>query len=234
MSDISTGATSSSAAASSAASSSGKAEPKILGHNYDGIQEYDNPMPFWWTAIFWASFLLSVPYYLYYHVGVGATLNDSLEAEVGEFVEAQAAALGDLKPDAKTILTLVQNDAKLRTGASVMFRSNCATCHGPEGGGRTGPNLSDDSYINVKKPEDFFTVIRDGVAGKGMPDWGKRYSEPQLVLLASYAASLRGTKPAEAKEAQGTVLPQWSVPASEPSSPVAAPAPAGSSKPGGA
>ena len=226
--------TSSVTSATSHASSSGPAgEAKILDHNYDGIREYDNPMPFWWSALFWGSFIFSVPYYIYYHVGVGPTLNDNLEAEVGEFVEAQAAALGDLKPDAKTILSLVQNDPKLKTGASVMFRSNCATCHGPEGGGRTGPNLSDDSYINVKQPEDFFKVIRDGVSGKGMPDWGKRFSEPQLVLLASYAASLRGTNPAEAKEAQGTVLPQWSVPASAPADPANAPAPSGTSKPDG-
>jgi cytochrome c oxidase cbb3-type subunit 3 len=188
-------------------------EANILDHNYDGIREYDNPMPFWWSALFWASFLFSVPYFVYYHMGVGPTLNDNLEVEVGEFVEAQAAALGDLKPDAATILTLVQNDPKLKTGASVMFRSNCATCHGPEGGGRTGPNLTDDSYLNVKTPEDIFTIIRDGVVAKGMPEWKKRYSEPQLVLLASYVASLRGTKPAESKEAQGTPVPAWSAPA---------------------
>lgn len=218
---------------SSVASSGNPGEAKILDHNYDGIREYDNPMPFWWSALFWGTFLFSVPYYVYYHVGVGPTLNDNLEVEVGEFVEAQAAALGDLKPDAKTILSLVQNDPKLKTGASVMFRTNCSVCHGPEGGGKTGPNLSDDAYLNIKQPEDLFRVIRDGVAGKGMPDWGKRFSEPQLVLLASYAASLRGTKPAETKEAQGTVLPQWQVPASESANPAAAPAPSGPTKPNG-
>ncbi len=202
------------------------AEPKILDHNYDGIREYDNPMPFWWSALFWGTIIFSVPYFVYYHVGVGPSLNDNLEVEVGEFVEAQSAALGDIKPDAATILTLVQKDAKLKTGASVMFRSNCATCHGPEGGGRTGPNMTDDSYINIKKPEDFFRVIRDGVAGKGMPEWRKRFSEPQLVLLASYVASLRGTKPAEAKEAQGVPVPPWEVPAAGASAdaPSAAPA----------
>jgi cytochrome c oxidase cbb3-type subunit 3 len=212
--------------ATTAAKSAGPSEPRILDHNYDGIREYDNPMPFWWSALFVATFLFSVPYYLYYHVGVGPTLNDNLEVEVGEFVEAQAAALGDLKPDAATILTLVQKDAKLKTGASVMFRSNCATCHGPEGGGRTGPNMSDDSYINVKQPEDLFRIIRDGVAAKGMPEWRKRFSDPQLVLLASYVASLRGTKPAEVKEAQGVPVPAWEIPAAGASgdAPAAAPA----------
>mgnify|MGYP000879449483 CR=1 FL=1 len=209
---------------SAPASGARLAEPKILDHNYDGIREYDNPMPFWWSALFWGTIIFSVPYFVYYHVGVGPSLNDNLEVEVGEFVEAQSAALGDIKPDAATILTLVQKDAKLKTGASVMFRSNCATCHGPEGGGRTGPNMTDDSYINIKQPEDFFRVIRDGVAGKGMPEWRKRFSEPQLVLLASYVASLRGTKPVEAKEAQGTPIPPWSTPAAGPATDAPPPA----------
>ncbi len=183
-------------------------DAKILGHNYDGIREYDNPMPAWWTGLFWGTILFSVPYFIYFHFGVGATLQQDYELEVGVFVEAQSAALGDIKPEEQTILSLV-SDPKLKMGASVMFRSNCAICHGPEGGGRTGPNLTDDSYINIKKVEDIFSILKTGVVAKGMPEWGNRFSDPQLILLASYVASLRGTKPAEAKEVQGTPVAPW-------------------------
>lgn len=201
-------------------------EPKILSSNYDGIREYDNPMPAWWTSLFWASILFSVPYFIFYHMGVGPTLNDDYEAEVGAFAAAQAETLGDIKPDAATILTLV-DDPKWKLGASVMFRSNCQTCHGPEGGGVTGPNLADDAFINVKTPEDIFRIIRDGVVAKGMPAWGERFSEPQLILLASYVASLRGTTPSTAKAAEGSPIPPWpEVAAPAPTTEAAADAPA--------
>jgi cytochrome c oxidase cbb3-type subunit 3 len=90
-----------------------------------------------------------------------------------------------------------------------MFKANCAVCHAPDGGGRTGPNMTDDSYINIKKPEDFYRIIHDGVLAKGMPEWGKRFSQSQLILLASYVANLRGTTPRDPKAAEGSPVPPW-------------------------
>ncbi len=189
-------------------------EPRVLDHDCDGIREYDNPMPFWWSALFWITILFSAPYFVYYHLGgTGPSLSENYETEVGEFYELQAAKLGNLKPDAATILALSTDRQKLLAGQN-MFKANCATCHAPDGGGKTGPNLTDDFYINVRKPEDIFAVLRDGVEAKGMPKWGKRFSEPQLVLLASYVASLRGTAPASPLKAQGDEVPVWEMPVS--------------------
>jgi len=194
------------------AENSNAGEARLLDHDCDGIREYDNPMPFWWPAIFWASIILSVPYFAFYHAGgVGSSVVDEYSTEVGEFYEMQAAKLGNLKPDEATIMALSTDKQKLLAGQN-MFRANCATCHAPDGGGKTGPNLTDDFYINVRKPEDIFTVVRDGVEAKGMPKWGKRFSEAQLVLLASYVASLRGSAPASPREPQGDKVGTWSAP----------------------
>ena len=184
-------------------------EPRILGHDCDGIREYDNPMPFWWGAIFWASIILSVPYFAFYHFGgVGESVVASYEGEVGAFYEMQAAKLGDLKPDDGTILSLSHDEKKMLAGRN-MFKANCGACHAPDGGGKTGPNLTDDSYIKVREPKDIFKVVRDGVVSKGMPEWKRRFSEPQLVLLAAYVASLRGTTPASPREPQGERVGPW-------------------------
>ena len=184
-------------------------EPRILDHDCDGIREYDNPMPFWWTATFWITMIFAVPYFAFYHLGgVGTSIGEGYETEVGEFYEMQAAKLGNLKPDEATILTLSVDKKKLLAGQN-MFKANCATCHAPDGGGKTGPNLTDDFYINVRKPEDIFRVVRDGVEAKGMPKWGKRFSEAQLVLLSSYVTSLRGTSPASPREPQGDRVAAW-------------------------
>jgi cytochrome c oxidase cbb3-type subunit 3 len=143
----------------------------IREHAFDGIREYDNPMPFWWTAIFWLTFAFSVPYFFYYTFGVGERVEQAYERDLGEFYEAQAAMLGDISADVPTLVSL-SHDPKMRLAGQALFRSNCATCHGSDGGGGTGPNLTDDRYLNVREITDLHRVIRDGVVGKGMPEWG--------------------------------------------------------------
>lgn len=201
--------TSRDATTNTAASMDAPQEPKLLDHDCDGIREYDNPMPAWWTSIFWVSILFAIPYFVFYHLGgVGTTMTDDYETEVGAFYEMQAAKLGDLKPDEPTILALASDSQKMLAGRN-MFRANCATCHGPDGGGQTGPNLTDDHYINIRKPEDIYRVVHDGVKSKGMPEWATRFSEPQLVLLSAYVASLRGSHASAPRDPQGERIAPW-------------------------
>ena len=51
--------------------------------------------------------------------------------------------------------------------------------------------------------------MHDGNVGKGMPAWGERFKQPQLVVLAAYVASLRGTAPAAPKPPQGETIAPW-------------------------
>src|SRR6478609_5413592 len=41
-------------------------EPRILEHSYDGIREYDNPLPGWWRAIFWGSIVFAAGYWIWF------------------------------------------------------------------------------------------------------------------------------------------------------------------------
>ncbi len=184
------------------------AEAELLNHEADGIREYDNPMPFWWSAIFRGTFFFSFAYVLYYMIGVGPGHAQEYDDEVGSFFQEQAARLGDLKPTSGTMGALLE-DPKMMQAAAGLFATNCAVCHAKDGGGGTGPNLCDDAYINVKQMTDLYGVISNGVVAKGMPAWDKRFGEAQRVLLASYVAHLRGTKPAAPKAAQGDAIPAW-------------------------
>lgn len=183
-------------------------EPLLLAHDADGIREYDNPMPFWWSAIFWGTFVYGVLYVGYYMIGVGPGVRRGYQDELSAFYQEQAAKLGDLKPTVETIRSLA-SDPKMMQAAAGVFRANCVTCHGADGGGGTGPNLCDDSYLNVKQVTDIFKVLQNGVVAKGMPAWSPRFGEAQLVLMSAYVAHLRGTTPAVPKPPQGSAVPAF-------------------------
>ena len=38
-------------------------QDQLLDHSYDGIQEFDNPMPRWWVYLFWVTIVFSVLYW---------------------------------------------------------------------------------------------------------------------------------------------------------------------------
>ena len=185
----------------------------ILDHDYDGIQEYDNPLPGWWKALFWVSILICVPYALYYHGAEGRSIEDDYEAEVAAFAAQLIATYGELAPDAETMLRFVDDEVAM-AGMASQFRAKCAQCHRADGSGNVGPNLTDDRYVHVKKVEDLFTIISNGVVIKGMPAWRDQLSDTQRVLMAAYVASMRGQN-LPGKAAEGEAIPEWSVP-SEP------------------
>ena len=79
----------------------------------------------------------------------------------------------------------------------------CAPCHGAEGQGVVGPNLTDDYWLHKGSVKDVFKTIKYGVPEKGMKSWKDDFSPVQIAQIASYIKSLHGSKPANAKEPQG-------------------------------
>ncbi len=182
-------------------------ENQVLDHAYDGIKEYDNPLPRWWVTIFALSILFVLPYVLYYHVGIGPSMYDMLDAENARFAERLLATYGELQPDQATILTFM-HDEDAMAGISGLFKGKCAQCHLADGSGNVGPNLTDDRWINVKSVTDISDLIETGLVTKGMPAWGERLTETQIVLLSSYVARLRNN-PVEGKAPEGEPLEPW-------------------------
>lgn len=188
---------------------SGTDRGELLGHAYDGIQEYDNPTPGWWHLLFWATMVFSALYGVFFHSSELAwTEQDSLAREETAYFERLFGEIGTLEPDQPTILRMMNDPKWLKVGQSV-FKGNCTACHGPEGGGVNGPNLTDDSYKNVKQLTDIFGVITDGVVAKGMPSWRNRLQQNQRVVVAAYVATLRGKTVSGAKSAEGDVIAAW-------------------------
>jgi cytochrome c oxidase cbb3-type subunit 3 len=181
---------------------------EIPGHEYDGIKEYDNPTPGWWIWLFIATVVFSVPYYVFYHLDPEApTIYSSWQQAENAATQRVFGQYPDLANDEATYRRLMA-DRRLMAYAEGLFKLNCSSCHAADGGGRNGPNLTDDYFIAVRGKTDLYKVITDGV-GQAMPPWRNALSDKQRVLMAAYVASLRGTTPANPKSPEGTPIPPW-------------------------
>jgi cytochrome c oxidase cbb3-type subunit 3 len=188
----------------------GGATYELTSHDYDGIQEYDNPLPGWWKWLFVATVLFSFPYFAFFHFGAeGRTLADMHSSAVAANARLQFKDIGELAGDEQTILKYMQDQPMVRYGQSV-YRANCVSCHGLTGGGIVGPNLTDNEYKGIKTVADLYRVITNGAAAGAMPAWQNRLQQNDRVLAAVYVATLRGTDPGgTAKPPEGKTIAPW-------------------------
>lgn len=178
-------------------------EDRLLDHNYDGIQEYDNPMPRWWLYIFWATIIFSPFYYLYYHGMEGRSIHDRYNADMLALFEKQAAELLAMGPIKEATLADMQSDSAMMSAASQVFTSKCAQCHQNDGGGGIGPNLTDSYWIHGGRLTDIYDTVYNGVPEKGMLSWKNSLPLSDILAVSAYVGTLRGTSPSQPKGPQG-------------------------------
>ena len=181
-------------------------DDKIRDHNYDGIQEYDNPMPSWWTIGFWATVIWAVFYVIAISIGAIDTYETDLaqgQAEIEQLRTAHAGTKPKVVWSEASLSTAIAAPGVLE-GGKAPYTARCAPCHGDAGQGLVGPNLTDDSWLHGGSNLDIFKAVKDGVPAKGMPAWGFILTEDELVGIVAYIRSVQGTDPPGAKPAQGT------------------------------
>lgn len=190
-------------------------EDILLNHEYDGIQEYDNPLPGWWKNVFWATFFFSIGYIIYYHLGGGGlSMHQEYNNELAVWnynkavQDAKFAAM-PLKKRFEKALTKKQDMIEKGRVLYNSGKAQCATCHGKKAQGVIGPNLTDNFWINGPKSKrkegptlrDIYRVISEGGRpGKGMAPWKDALKPNERIQLTLYVASLRGSKPAKGKK----------------------------------
>lgn len=169
-------------------------EEALLSHNYDGIQEYDNPIPGWWHMIFLGSCVFAVLYVVIVHfTPMVPSRSQAYANKVAIAEEAQFGVLRDMPMDETKLLTIMGNEGWLSMGESI-FNGTCTVCHGKQAQGITGLglNLTDDNYLYVKEMMDIVGLVTNGTDNKKMP--AQTLLNPnEIAMVAAYAASLRGT-----------------------------------------
>lgn len=176
---------------------------RLLDHEYDGIHEYDNPMPRWWLATFWITIVFSVVYLLNLPgigVGKGRIANYEAEMAVAESLAARNDPLAGLT--AESLVESSRQPATVALGKAT-FAAMCSSCHAADGGGGIGPNLTDAYWLHGGAPLEVLRTINTGVLEKGMPPWGKTLKPDQLTSVSAYVLTLRGSTPAAPKAPQG-------------------------------
>lgn len=183
-------------------------EDRLLDHEYDGIREYDNPLPRWWLWIFWASIAWSVVYLANVIPGVGS--GPGRERQYAAEMEAARAKYGDPRAgtaavDDAAILAATTDPARLAAGRAT-YMTNCVACHREDGGGNIGPNLTDEFWIHGARPAQVHGTIATGVLDKGMPAWNAVLKPEEILAVTAFVYQLRGTHPTDPKEPQGVKL----------------------------
>ncbi len=186
------------------------------GHSWDGIEEYDNPMPRWWVWVFYATIVWGIGYSIAYPAWpmiskatpglLGASTRADVAAEIAAFDARNAGIKAKL---VETDLTAVSADPDLmrfaeNAGAAV-FRTNCATCHGSGAAGVEGigyPNLLDDDWLWGGDLENIYLTVSHGI--RNTTDDDARYSEmpkfgadallekPEIKQVVEYVLQLSG------------------------------------------
>jgi len=182
-------------------------EAPVLDHEYDGIREYDNPLPRWWVWMWAASFFFSVGYFFHYHVSHnGTSVQDDYLADMAEAREAEAKQ-SLAEPISEDSLSKLMANPALMTDAKALFGLRCSPCHAANGQGLIGPNLTDKSWVHgTGKLTDIYGVVDTGVAAKGMPAWGRQLSPIELRKVVAFVGTLRGTN-VPGKAPEGTPVP---------------------------
>ena len=196
------------------------------GHEWDGIREYDKPMPRWWLNTLYITIVWAIGYSIAYPAWpllteatpglLGWSSRGDVAAEISK-VNAQNAQI-----ETKLLATPLENiaaDADLSrfasAGGAAVFRTYCAQCHGEGAQGAKGyPNLQDDDWLWGGDIATLETTIRHGIRFEAdddtrlseMPKFGEFLEHEEIASIANFVRSLSGKEHDEAAAAAGTEL----------------------------
>ncbi|MFT4873645.1 cytochrome-c oxidase, cbb3-type subunit III [Congregibacter sp.] len=168
-------------------------DEKTTGHVYDGIEEWDNPLPGWWFAMFVITIVWGIAYLIAYpgmgnFPGVlGWTSINQHEQEVA-MADEKFRAMRD-KYLAMPIED-IYHDPKVRKMGMRIYGNNCSQCHGLDAAGALGfPNLTDDNWLYGGSADAIKHTLVNGRQA-AMPPWVSILGEDGIAEATAYVLSL--------------------------------------------
>ncbi len=175
---------------------------QTVGHVYDGIEEYDNPLPRWWFMLFVGTIIFAIGYLVLYPgmgnwKGIlpgydgGWTSTKQYEREITKADDKYGPIFS--KYAAMSIEEVAKDEQALKMGGR-LFASNCSVCHGSDAKGSHGfPNLTDNDWIWGGDTETIKLTIMKG-RNAAMPGWEAALGNDGIKNVTGYVRSLSGLK----------------------------------------
>ncbi len=167
---------------------------QLMEHSYDGIQEYNNPMPRWWIQLFYITIIFAF-LYLALYPGLGnfkGYLNWTSAGQHAEEVAVAEKTYGPIfkKYAAISIEELTDSHPEALEMGQRIFLNNCAVCHGSDAGGAPGfPALNDNDWLHGGTPAQIEKIISEGKSSS-MPAWEAILGKSGVEEVASYVFKL--------------------------------------------
>ncbi len=177
----------------------------LIDEDYDGIQELDNNVPPWFNVLFLATIIFAIVYLLDYHVFKTGKL------PLQEYNDEVYAAELQREELIRTGAFINENNVTFSNAPDVLsegkqiYTVNCIPCHGGNGEGIVGPNLTDDYWIHGGGVKNIFKTVKYGVPVKGMISWQTQLNPKKMQAVVSYVMSLHGTNPPGGKAPEGNL-----------------------------
>lgn len=185
---------------------------EFVGHEWDGIEELDTPMPRWWLWTFYLCIAWGIVYLVLYPAwpmlekGTEGVLGWTSRGQLAEEMSAADLAKQDVfeRINATPIERLSDDSplmAQAVAGGRAAFKVNCVQCHGSGAAGSAGyPNLNDDEWLwggDLRAIE--YTLVH-GIRQQGddrtrmsiMPPFAGAFDDAQLGGLVDHVMSLSG------------------------------------------
>jgi len=183
-------------------------EKLLMDHNYDGIEEFDYPLPSWWLWTFIGGGFFAVFYIYYYNFAGAPSIREEYNKELArvELVREEQRKLTGYF-DTEAFNTWSEKPESLQQ-AALVYEENCLSCHEEKGMGDIGPNLTDEYWLNLKSLSagSIYGFILVGNEDNGMPAWADTLSKEELFAAVKYVLSVQSTNAPGGKEPQGVKL----------------------------
>lgn len=201
---------------------------QTVGHEWDGIEELNTPLPRWWLWTFYATVIWGIAYTVLYPAWpmisnatagtLGWSSRGQLAAEMAAETERRAPIISAI---AATDIAALPANAELMQaaveGGRAAFRVHCVQCHGTGAAGSPGyPNLNDDDWLWGGDIASIHTSIVHGIRNPDhaetrmsmMPAFGRDgiLTAAQVQDVVSHVRVISGQEQASPSATNGAAL----------------------------